>query len=154
MGNRSGRMPTSMNPRLILGLGVACLLLVAALSTSFFLAGHPAPSTACRPVTYPDGEITTQQQTIFTTDSLESVLQFYDQRLKPAGPTQAGMNEWSREHLNSRGDLYACQRVDSDGVTTETGCIYVSAEGAATKVEISYRRSEGGAAPCREGEGS
>jgi hypothetical protein len=98
--------------------------------------------------------MTTQSHTIYTTESLESVFQFYDQHLKPIPPTLAGMNDWSREHLNPPGDLYACQRVDSDGVTTETGCIYVSAEGAATKIEISYRRSEGGAAPCRAGEGS
>ncbi len=152
MGNLSGRMPTSMNPRLILGLGVACLLVVAALSTSFFLAGHAVPSTACRPITYPDGEMTTQSHTIYTTESLESVFQFYGQHLKPVPPTLAGMNEWSREHLNPPGDLYACSRVDSDGVTTETGCVYVSAEGAATKIEISFRRSVNGTTvPCREG---
>jgi hypothetical protein len=150
MGNHNGRMPTSMKPRLILGLGLACLLLVVALATSFFLAGPSVPSTTCRPITYPDGAMTTQSHTIYTTESLESVFQFYDQHLKPTTPTRARMNEWSREHLNPPRGLDACQRVDADGVTTETGCISVSAEGAATKIEISYRHSEGGSASCRE----
>jgi hypothetical protein len=152
MRDHSGRTQGKVKPRLILGLGVACLLLVAALSATLFLNGHLLPSTPCRPLTYPDGEMTTEQHTIFTTDSLESVFQFYDQHLKPTTPTLARMSEWSREQSNPLGAQYGCYNVDYDGMHIETGCIRVSAAAAATKIEISFRRSvNGSTVPCRDG---
>jgi len=141
-----------MRPHLILGLGIVCLVLVAALSTYLFVDGQLLPPTPCRPLTYPDGELTTEPHTIFTTDSLESVLQFYDQHLKPTTPALARMNEWSREQSNPLGVQYGCYNVDYDGLHIETGCIHVSAEDAATKIEISFWRSvNGSTAPCRDG---
>jgi hypothetical protein len=152
MPDHSGWREGKMKPRLILGLGVVCLLLGAALSTYLFLNGHLLPSTPCRPLMYPDGEMTTEPHTIFTTDSLESVFQFYDQHLKPTTPTLARMSEWSREQSNPLGAQYGCYNVDYDGMHIETGCIQVSAEDAATKIEISFRRSvNGSTVSCREG---
>jgi hypothetical protein len=154
MRDHSGRMQGKVKPRLILGLGVMCLLMVFALSTYLFLNGDLVPPTPCRPLTYPGGEMTTQSHTTYTTESLESVFQFYDQHLKPTTPTLAKMSEWSREQSNPLGILYGCYNVDYDGMHIETGCIQVSAEDAATKIEISFRRSGGGIVPCREEEES
>jgi hypothetical protein len=61
MRDHSGRMPGEVKPRLILGLGVMCLLMIGARSTYLFLNGDLVPH-AVPPVDIPwrrnDGTIT------------------------------------------------------------------------------------------------
>ena len=86
---------------------------------------------------------------IHSDDAFDQVIRFYDQelpKLERAAET-IDFGQWQREYSEG-GAAYTCYGVDINMLTTETGCIYLSPELAATKIELLRFRSEGGNVPC------
>lgn len=131
---------------LISALGGLALLICCCLIGLFF-EGYYLPFKPCRPITYPDGVRTTQQFSYTTTAPLDVVLLFYDQHLD-VQPWPADRGQWRREELEDSKYLYSCYAGDINGLTTETGCIYVSSEKESPHIEGMLFRSEGGNTPC------
>lgn len=124
------------------------ILLVACGLIILFLEGSYLPSKVCRPITYPDGKVTTERFSLKTTDSIEAVLSFYDQQLNAQPWLDAGTNQWGKEALGNSNYLYLCYGVDINRLTTETGCIYVSSRESGSTIEAVLFRSEGGYIQC------
>jgi hypothetical protein len=110
--------------------------------------GYYLPFKPCRPITYPDGQITTEKFSHITTTPLDLVLSFYDQRLKAQPVLEADVGEWRKEVLGDTKYLYVCYGVDINGLTTETGCIHVNKEEKGTHITTTLLRSEGGSMQC------
>jgi hypothetical protein len=114
---------------------------------ALFFDGYYLPFKPCRPITYPDGTPTTENLSYTTTVALDLVLSFFDQRLD-AQPFPDDTLYWRKQKLGESKYLYACAAADINGLTTETGCIFVSREGNGTRIETILLRSEGGGPPC------
>lgn len=124
----------------VLALLICCLIVL-------FFEGYYLPFKPCRPITYPDGIKKGKQFSYTTTATLDVVLSFYDQHLD-IQPWPADREQWRKEELGSSTYLYSCYAGDINGLTTETGCIYISNEGGSTLIETMLFRSEGGNIPC------
>jgi hypothetical protein len=131
---------------LIFALGGLTLLICCGLIGLFF-EGYYLPFKPCRPITYPDGTRTGKHSSYTSTVSLDTVLSFYDQHLD-VQPWPADTGQWRREKLEGSKYLYSCYAGDINGLTTETGCIYVSGEKERSHIETVLFRSEGGNIPC------
>jgi hypothetical protein len=124
-------------------LGCGCL----GVAFYVFVSGYYLPYKPCRPVTYPDGKRTTVEFYFTSTDSLTSVLQFYDQQLD-VQPFPGDIGQWRREKLADSRYLYSCYGVDINNTTTETGCIYIDSDGTNTYIRTELLRAEGANNPC------
>lgn len=122
-------------------LGFCCIL------ACLTLDGYYLPNKPCRPLTYPNAQQTTAQFIHTTTNSIESVLQFYDEKLN-VQQFPANTGQWKREILSDGRYLYSCYGVDINLLTTETGCIYLKGETGSTAIETMLLRSEGSNTPC------
>ena len=136
---RRNRIIAAFSGLLLVGGG--CLIL------GIFWEGSYLPNKPCRPVVYPEGQTTTEQLSYDINDSIEAVLEFYDQRLN-VQPFPGDTGQWRREELSTSKYLYSCYGVDINLLTTETGCIYVNPGGAGTHIETQLLKSEGGSIPC------
>lgn len=125
------------------------LLLVACccIGVALYWDGYYLPNKPCRPITYPDGQTTTTSFSTTTSDSLDAVLQYYDRQLN-VQPYPGDMGQWIRVEQADSEYLYSCASVDINGLTTETGCVYISSQGEATYIETELLRSEGGNNQC------
>jgi hypothetical protein len=109
--------------------------------------GEYLPIKPCRPVSYPEGNVETHRAETSTSDPIEAVLIYYDQRLD-IQPYPAEIGFWTRQELPDARTLYTCGSVDINRITTETGCIYVSSSNGTTQIETLLMRSEGGIMAC------
>jgi len=138
----------SRNVRLILTV-VATItsIILCCLGAGVYWDGYYLPNKPCRPITYPDAKQTTSSFTYTSDESINTLLQFYDQQLNvQAIRTEYG--EWAKEQLTSLNYLYSCYSNDVNGMTTETGCIYISSDGVTSYIKTEFFRSEGGHIPC------
>ncbi len=137
-----------MRRLLISVTSVTFLIVVCCVLIGLFWDGYFLPSKPCRPLTYPDATRTTKAFSIITSDSVDTVLEFYNQHLgvKPVFVSDKG--EWRREQLNNGAYLFSCYAGDINRITTESGCIYVSIDGINTKIAGELNRSEGSNVPC------
>ena len=119
------------------------------LCVDLFWDGYYLPKKPCRPITYPDARRTTKTFSITTKDSLETVLEFYTQSLGVKPIFDADTGDWRMERLSDKRYLLSCYGADINGVSTESGCIYVSVDGSHTKIDGDLYRSEGSNIPCR-----
>ncbi len=125
----------------LLFLVTCCSLII------LFFDGYYLPFKPCRPISYPDGSKMSKQFSYTVTVAMDTVLSFYDQRLG-VQPLPADTGQWRREELSDSRHLYSCYGVDINGLSTETGCIYVSKQGEGTHIEGMLLRSEGDNIPC------
>jgi hypothetical protein len=128
-------------------IGGLTFLVVCCSLAAFFVDGYYLPFKPCRPITYPEGRKTGQSFSYAATDTLDIVLSFYDQHLE-VQPWPADTGLWRREELEDSRYLYSCYSVDINGLSTETGCIYVSRQDQGTWIEGMLLRSEGDNLPC------
>jgi hypothetical protein len=127
---------------------IFCCLLCCCLGALFW-DGYYLPNKPCRPVTYPDGKVTTTEFSAQTTpDEMETVLEFFDQRLNAADPSVAIDNQWRKIIQAGSGYLYYCYAADINGISTESGCIYVNSDGKETQIKYMLLRSESGNSTC------
>lgn len=73
---------------------------------------------------------------------------FYSQHLGAQPALLADKGEWRQEKLSNGTYLFSCYAADINRITTESGCIYVSADGSYTRIEGELNRSEGSNVPC------
>jgi hypothetical protein len=132
----------------IVSVSVVMFLLVCCTLLGLFLDGYYLPGKPCRPFAYPNLVRTTNAFSITTQDSIETVLQFYDQNLNIKPIMEADTGDWKIEELENSRFLYSCYSVDINGLTTESGCIYVTVEGLFTRIEGELNRSEGSNIQC------
>ncbi len=125
--------------------GLLCLALCSL--TVLFLDGYYLPFKPCRPITYPEGNNTSENFLYTATTGIDTVLAFYDERLD-IQPRPGDIGLWRREELEDARYLYSCYGVDINGLSTETGCIYVSEQKMGTRVEGMLFRSEGDNLQC------
>lgn len=123
------------------------LLLICLGLLIIFLEGSHLPVKPCRPRIYPGGVKTDQHFSLSSSDSLSTVLSFYDETLDiktwPADTAQ-----WRKEQLRDLNYLYSCFAVDINKLTTETGCIYISSSDSVVHIEGKLIRSEGSNVAC------
>ena len=116
--------------------------------------GSLLPFKVCRPINYPrgtrDGLKEGKWFSLTTSDETSEVISFYDQRLLDGQHFLGGiyLGEWQREELANGKWLYSCYGNDINGITTETGCVYVRQHEEGVLVESDFFRSEGGHTPC------
>jgi hypothetical protein len=125
------------------------LSLLCCLLTGVFLEGSLLPRKPCRPVLYPNGNRTTESLDYAVTDSFDMVVSYYNDQLNAQTPDLVDTGQWSLERLSVSTFLYSCRGVDINGLTTETGCIFVSREASSTRIRTQLWRSEGGHIPCQ-----
>jgi hypothetical protein len=116
--------------------------------------GYYLPNKPCRPIAYPAGNLegigTGRRFAYITSDSVDLVLAFYDTELKShTGTDYADTGEWYRSRKENGTYLYRCYGVDINGLTTETGCIYVAPSVSGALIEGWLLRSEGGHVQCQ-----
>ena len=109
--------------------------------------GYYLPDKPCRPVHYPEGTVETNNTSVITSDPIEVVLNYYDQRLS-VKPYPAETGVWSREKLSDSTVLYLCYGTDINRLSTETGCIYLQSSNGQTQIQTMLLRSEGGNDSC------
>lgn len=124
------------------------LTILCCLSLVIYWDGYYLPNNPCRLVTYPDARRTTSNFTYSGNEPVEMLLQFYDRELN-AQPVRTEYGQWVKEKLTASATyLYSCYSNDINGITTETGCIYISSNGKTPSVKTEFFRSEGGHIPC------
>lgn len=128
-------------------LGCALSIVLCFGLTLVFIDGSLLPPKPCRPISYPQGQ-TRKQFSVITADPMETVIDFYVTNLD-VQPWPADTGQWKKVTLDS-GILFYCMGVDINGLTTETGCIYLRENGQGTFIEAELFRSEGGNVPCPE----
>ena len=113
--------------------------------------GYFLPHKPCRPISYPNGEKPWLKpgQSYFhsTNDSVDKVLQFYTNRLIKVD--EDGIFWWELEQLEEFKYLYKCAATDLNGLTIESGCIFVSQNEDVTLIETILYRSDTVTRPCR-----
>ena len=137
-----------MRHRLLTILGVLSALIICCILAGLFLDGYYLPSKPCRPITYPDGKRTTKEFSSKTPDSQATVLQFYNQHLGISSTSVVDTGDWKQEKLSDSKYLFSCYSVDLNGLSTESGCIYVSVSGEYIEIDGELNRSEGSNVPC------
>ncbi len=89
-----------------------------------------------------------------TQDSVDEVLQFYDQRLDAIllkGPDDTEnwlLSRWVRLKLEGNSYMYQCLATDINRLTQEEGCIYINEISDGSEVEIVFHRFEEAAFDC------
>ena len=117
--------------------------------TAIFWHGYYLPFKPCRPITYPEGQVITGEYSHTSSDSLESILSFYDQHLNAQPALEADVGQWGKEILENSTYLYSCYGVDINGLTTETGCIYITTnEGKENRIKDALYWGEGAKQQC------
>jgi len=125
-----------------LGIPFVCCLL-----TLLFLDGYYLPYKPCRPITYPDAKKTNAEFSHALNVSIDSVLPFFDHHLDiRTAPVERG--QWQREEVTNSKYVYSCISVDINGLTGETGCIYVVKDEQNTRIHSKLLRWEGGSITC------
>ncbi|CAG1006274.1 hypothetical protein ANRL4_03614 [Anaerolineae bacterium] len=117
------------------------------IAAALFFDGYYLPNKPCRPIVYPDGRREPRPFSDVYRVSFDSVLSFYDQNLHIASSPR-DTDLWRKERLSTTAYLYSCYAADINGLTAESGCIYVHQEDNATRVETRLLRSEGSNTPC------
>lgn len=112
--------------------------------------GYFLPHKPCRPINYPDGENSWPKPGQFyfysINDPVDKVLQFYTDRLIKVD--EAGIFWWELEQLENSKYLYKCTATDLNGLTVETGCIFVRRNQDITLIETILYRSDTVSRPC------
>ena len=117
-----------------------------------FINGLYLPLKPCRPISYPGGQTLTEERDQNDTADvpLNQVLQFYDSKFRVDQSSRSESGHWSKTKIDETHYLYDCYGVDINGLTTETGCIFVSQVSASkTRVLMHLYRSEGSNIPCQ-----
>lgn len=124
-----------------------------------FWDGYYLPNKPCRPISYPDGDKLNEEGEIRrfeTQDSVDEVLQFYDQRLDAIllkGPDDVEnwlLDRWVRLKLEENSYMYQCLATDINRITQEEGCIYIKEISDGSEVEIIFHRFEEAAFDCND----
>jgi len=89
----------------------------------------------CRPIIYPTGKIVTERESIMTSDPIETVLAYYNGKLNVKSNSIADTGDWRRNTLDNQGYMFSCSSLDFNRITTETGCLMVSADASGTRIE-------------------
>lgn len=138
----------SKRGRSILTIAVTIVSIICCcLGLGLYWDGYYLPNKPCRPITYPAGKRTTSDFIYTGTESIETILRFYDEQLD-IQPYPGDTGQWIRETLPDSRYLYSCFGNDINGMTTETGCIYISSDGMTSRITTDFFRSEGGHIPC------
>jgi hypothetical protein len=132
--------------RLIIAAISVALMACGAIAT--YWNGYYLPNKPCRPTKYPDGEVISEDSSYLTKQSFAEIVDYYDRSLKPVAVQSANFRQWSKEQLDTNRILYICQAPDTNGLTTETGCIYVGVEPSGTRISLMLMRSEGSTSQC------
>jgi hypothetical protein len=120
---------------------------ILCLCLCIYVDGSLLPYKPCRPVAYPQSLPGLQHDTATTTDSLDTVKAFYDQRLNiQEGSGQLGV--WVRSAIDQSHYSYTCRAIDLNFTTAEAGCITISAEGEGTIITTKHMRAEGSIPVC------
>lgn len=136
-----------MNSKKITVIVGVCLMMACCCLTILFVDGRYLPNKPCRPIMYPSESRTTRQFSNTTPTVIEEVLLFYDKTLD-VQPWPADIGLWRREKLTENSYLYSCYGVDINGLSTETGCIYLYQRDENTHIVGILLRSEGDNLPC------
>jgi hypothetical protein len=134
---------------IVVGIVMVSLALLCCLPMGLFLEGSLLPNKPCRPMLYPNGERTTESRNYVVAEPIETVSNYYNRQLDARAPGSVDTGQWRREELSESTFLYSCRGVDINGLTTETGCIFVSREASSTRIKTQLWRSEGGHVPCQ-----
>ena len=124
------------------------VLLICCIAAGLFWDGYFLPGKPCRLLTYPDATRTARPFSLVATETIDTVLEFYNEHLSAQPASLADLNEWQVEKLSEGSYLYSCYGTDINLITTETGCIFVSFDDAYTKIVGEFYRSEGSNTPC------
>lgn len=125
------------------------IILLCCIAGVLFWDGYFLPQKPCRLLIYPNATRTATPFSLVVPDPVNTVLEFYDEHLSAQPAPLADFNEWQVEKLSDGSYLYSCYGKDINRITGETGCIYVSVDGANTKIESEFYRSEGSNTPCK-----
>ena len=132
----------------ILVLVLGLLFLACSGVAVLFWDGYYLPIKPCRPILYPSGERTSKHTSTATASSIDTLLSFYDRQLNVQFSSSATMGHWSRMDLGSGNYGYSCAAADINGLSSETGCIYISQQPNGFLIETLLIRSEGSNLPC------
>lgn len=105
---------------LTLSLITCCVL------ASLFWDGYYLPKKPCRPITYPDAMRTTEAFSITSQDSLETVLDFYNQNLDTKPLFVADTGDWKMEEISNNRYLFSCYGADINLVDSTAKCNFES----------------------------
>ena len=85
---------------------------------------------------------------INTDEPVTKLLSFYEQRLNPKPVHEADIGLWGKEELDMGFYLFSCSSADINGLTTETGCIYIIDEESRRTVITELILAEGDYPQC------
>lgn len=145
--SRSGKVVDVKRPIAFITTMVL-VILICCIAAGLFWDGYFLPGKPCRLLTYPNATRTAKPFSLVVPDPINTVLEYYDEHLDPHLAPLADFNEWEVEKLSDASYLYSCYGSDLNLITGETGCIFVSVDGAYTKIVGEFYRSEGSNTPC------
>jgi len=151
------RLSANILIRVLVGMIILCTVtfLYLYFVLGFFNPNYLPLDRQCNPIRYSDGMVLDLKQgemiTYQSKDSLGTIAEFYEERLKPASSYNTRRNRelWVRQGLET-GYIYECFRGLNDIFSeVEVGCIYLHRESDVSVIEVTWNYAATSAPTCR-----